>query len=168
MLTIPEKRPSTKAGGEAGSDAGADLESLNLVSLLVNQVASAFRRQLRAHLAEFGVTLNHWILLRVLWVADGLTQTELSLRAGMVAPTTLTTLRAMEEQGLVESRQRPDNRKNMYTFLTPKGRRLRRQLMPIVERINADATQDMSGREVAVLRRRLLGMLAQLKAGTSD
>ena len=56
---------------------------------------------------------------------DGLTQRELSEQAGVMEPTTFSALKAMERPRLRRPPQTDGDRKKVYVFLTPKGRRLR-------------------------------------------
>src|SRR4029450_3465756 len=88
---------------------------------LVKDATRALVRALQMRLAAHGVSFGHWTFLRILWEHDGLTQRELSQEAGVMEPTTFAALRAMEELGYVERRQRADNRKNVYVFLTRRG-----------------------------------------------
>lgn len=133
------------------------------MSHLVNELSRSFRRNLRRRLAAFDVQFSHWVLLRILWERDGLTQRELSRQAGVKPPTTLVALRGMEKLGLVEFRRQPDNRKNVCNYLTPKGRRLRSRLTPVLEELNAVALQGMSEPEIGVVRRRMLKMVENLQ-----
>src|ERR1041384_4999698 len=98
---------------------------------LVKDAARALVRALQIRLAEHAVSFGHWTFLRILWEGDGLTQRELSAQAGVMEPTTFAALKAMERLGYIERRQAPDNRKNVYVFLTPKGRALRDKLVPL-------------------------------------
>src|SRR5438094_5730673 len=100
---------------------------------LVKDAARAFVRALQARLAEHDVSFGHWTFLRILWEHDGLTQRELSEQAGVMEPTTFAALKAMESMGFVQRRQAPDNRKNVYVFLTSKGRALKEKLVPLAE-----------------------------------
>ena len=97
---------------------------------LVRDCERSFRRALELRLAEHGVPFGHWTFLRVLWHADGLTQKELSARAGVMEPTTFAALKAMEALGYVTRQQAPHNRKNMYVHLTEQGRALKDRLIP--------------------------------------
>jgi len=90
-------------------------------------------------LARHDVQLGHWTFLRILWEQDGLTQRELSDEAGFMEPITVIALRSMESLGYVTREHRPNNRKNLYVFLTPKGRRLKQALVPLAEEVNAIA-----------------------------
>ena len=51
---------------------------------LVRDTERAFRRALQVRLAAHGVPFGHWSFLRILWETDGLTQKELSVRAGVM------------------------------------------------------------------------------------
>lgn len=58
------------------------------------------------------MTLGHWTFLRILWEKDGLTQRELSYEAGVMEPTTVIAVRAMEALGYVKWERLGDNRKS--------------------------------------------------------
>lgn len=129
---------------------------------LIRDVSRAQMRSLHVRLAAHGVSFGHWTFLRILWLQDGLTQRELSQLAGVMEPTTLTAVRAMQEMGLVERRQLEGNRKNMHVFLTPQGRGLESKLVPLAEEVNRISVQQIHERSVATTRRTLLSMLENL------
>jgi MarR family transcriptional regulator, organic hydroperoxide resistance regulator len=129
---------------------------------IIREAARALVRALTARLAEHGVSFGHWAFLRVLWQRDGLTQRELSEMAGVMEPTTFAALKAMEEAGHIERRQAPGNRKNVYVYLTPQGRALKKKLVPLAEDVNKVATRGVKADELATTRRVLLAMLDNL------
>jgi MarR family transcriptional regulator, organic hydroperoxide resistance regulator len=131
---------------------------------MVREAARALTRDLTARLAEHGVSFGHWQFLRILWESDGLTQRELSTQAGVMEPTTAAALKAMEELGYVERRQLPENRKNVYVHLTPRGRALRAKLEPLAVAVNKAAVRNVAAGDVAACRRTLLAVLQNLKA----
>ena len=130
----------------------------------MREAARALTRDLTARLAAHGVSFGHWAFLRILWESDGLTQRELSTQAGVMEPTTAAALKAMEELGYVERRQLPENRKNVYVHLTPKGRALRAKLEPLAVAVNKSAVRNVAAGDVAACRRTLLAVLENLKA----
>jgi len=130
---------------------------------VVREAARALTRDLTARLAAHGVSFGHWAFLRILWENDGLTQRELSERAGVMEPTTAAALKTMEELGYVERRQLPENRKNVYVHLTPKGRALRARLEPLAVAVNKAAVRNVAAGDVAACRRTLLALLENLK-----
>lgn len=129
---------------------------------IVREAARAFVRALSPKLAAHGVSFGHWAFLRILWDGDGLTQRELSEMAGVMEPTTFAALKSMEELGYIERRQVPENRKNVYVYLTPQGRALKKKLVPLAEDVNKVATRGVKAEDLATTRRVLLAMLDNL------
>lgn len=132
------------------------------IAHIVREGARAFVRELTERLAAHGVSFGHWAFLRILWARDGLTQRELSEMAGVMEPTTFAALRAMEQLGYIERRRMPDNRKNVYVYLTPQGRALQKKLVPLARDVNKVATRGVKADDLATTRRVLLAMLENL------
>ncbi|HRQ59194.1 MAG TPA: MarR family transcriptional regulator [Azoarcus taiwanensis] len=129
---------------------------------LIKDASRAFLRALQNRLARHDIPLGIWTFLRILWERDGLTQRDISLAAGVMEPTTVTALRAMEARGYVVRKQKPGNRKNIYVFLTPAGRSLESTLIPLAEEVNAVAVAGIDPDVVAVTRDSLLAMIGNL------
>ena len=108
------------------------------------------------------MSFGHWTFLRILWVRDGITQRELSEEAGVMEPTTFSALKAMEELGYVKRRQVPENRKNVYVHLTPKGRALKAKLVPLAEEVNRVAVSGLERKDVERTRAHLLAIIENL------
>ena len=138
------------------------------IAHLVKDTTRGFLRALQTRLARHGVPFGHWTFLRILWQRDGLTKRELSLEAGVTEPTTFIALRAMESLGYVTLEQQPDNRKNVYVFLTPVGKRLRKRLVPLAQEVNAVALEGVDDSDVAAARRALLIMIGNLARDQSN
>ena len=129
---------------------------------LVKDATRSFQRSLQMRLARFDVPFGHWTFLRALWERDGLTQKQLSDEVGVMEPTTLMAVRAMEARGWVQRRQRADNRKNVHVYLTDAGRALKDVLVPLAEEVNATGARGLTAEEIAVARRVLLTMITNL------
>ena len=129
---------------------------------LVKAATRAFVRALQARLARHGVPFGHWVFLRILWQGDGLTQRALSREAGVMEPTTAAALVAMERSGYVVRRRLADNRRNVYVFLTRRGKTLKRKLVPLAEEVNAVAMRGLTQGEIDMTRHCLLVMLDNL------
>jgi DNA-binding MarR family transcriptional regulator len=129
---------------------------------LVKDATRALVRALQDRLARHKVAFGHWTFLRILWEHDGLTQSQLSSEAGVMEPTTFTALKAMEKLGYIKRRQAPGNRKNVYVFLTPKGRALKARLVPVAEEVNRVAVTGLSRDDVARTRAHLLTIIENL------
>jgi MarR family transcriptional regulator, organic hydroperoxide resistance regulator len=131
---------------------------------LVKEVGRTFDRALQMRLAEHEVSIGHWPFLRVLWVADGLTQRELSEEAGVMEPTTFAALKAMERRGYIVRRPVPGDRRKRQVFLTARGRSLEAKLVPLAKGVNAIAVRGVPAGDVATARRTLLSLLHNLTA----
>ncbi len=129
---------------------------------LIRDTERAFRRALQIRLAEHAVPFGHWAFLRILWEADGLTQKELSERAGVMEPTTFTAMKAMEALGYIVRKQLPTNKKNMYVYLTDEGRALKEKLVPMAEETNHVSVEGLSPEDIKTARKVLLAMIENL------
>ncbi|MBO0755570.1 MAG: MarR family transcriptional regulator [Bradyrhizobiaceae bacterium] len=123
---------------------------------LVKDATRALSRALQMRLTKYAVSFGHWTFLRILWETDGLTQRELSEQAGVMESTTFSALKALEQLAYITRRRRPDSRKKVYIFLTPKGRALKRKLVPLAEEVNEIAVRGASPADIAATRRTLL------------
>jgi DNA-binding MarR family transcriptional regulator len=135
---------------------------------LVKDAWRGLTRAFQTRLSEHSVLFGHWVFLRILWEKDGLTQTELSEEAGLMTPTTFSALKTMERLGYIYRQRRPDNRKKIYIFLTPKGRALKDDLIPLAEEVNAIAVRGVPAAQVAEARRTLLAMIENLAQDEID
>jgi DNA-binding MarR family transcriptional regulator len=68
----------------------------------------------------------------------------------------------MQRLGYVTRRHKPDNRKKIYIYLTPKGRQLKRKLVPMAEDVNRIAARSINAKDIAVTRRVLLMAIENL------
>ena len=129
---------------------------------LVKDATRALVRALQRRLNEHSVSFGHWAFLRILWESDGLTQTELSEEAGVMAPTTFAALKAMESRGYIARRQLAGNRRKVHIFLTGKGRALKRTLVPLAQEVNREALRGVPVDDRNATRRTLLAVLENL------
>ena len=129
---------------------------------LVQDARRGMERALQIRLIEHSVSFGHWSFLRILWEHDGLTQRELSEIAGVTAPTTSSAMNAIESVGYVKRIQKPENKKNVYVYLTKSGLALKEKLLPLAEEVNAIAINGLSSEEVQIARKVLLKIIANL------
>ncbi len=111
-----------------------------------------------------GIGVGQWFYLRELWEEDGLTQGDLSSRAGITAPTTVVAIRRMAEGGLVIRKPDDQDRRKVRIHLTEKGRRFRDELLPFAFDVNAVATADFSQEEIRQFR----SFVDRMKKNLSD
>ncbi len=129
---------------------------------LVKDATRSLQRSLQMRLAQHSVPFGHWTFLRVLWERDGITQKQLSDEVGVMEPTTLMAVRAMEAKGWVERRQHAENRKNIHIYLTEAGHALKSVLVPLAETVNGLSLAGLRDDEIAVARKVLLNIITHL------
>lgn len=125
----------------------------------IRRTHRALQRFLQLKIEPHGVTLGMWYFLRALWHEDGLNQRELSRRVGTMEPTTLSAILNMEKKGLVRRVQNKKDRRKWHVHLTPKGRALKAELIPLAREVVDIAVQSLSRKEV----RQLLEGLAEVQ-----
>ena len=129
---------------------------------LIKDATRSLVRALQFRLADHNVSFGHWAFLRILWEQDGLTQRELSERAGVMEPTTFVAMKAMESLGYIERRHLPGNKKNLHVDLTRSGKALKKHLVPLAEEVNAIGTNGLKESEIQAARKVLLTIIGNL------
>ena len=165
-LTRRQRNSSADAGANAAADratnATGDLPHHESDGYLVRDAHRAFQRLLERRIAPHGVTRGQWYFLRVLWTKDGLSQRELSERVGMMEPTTVIALRSMEKAGLIRRVPSTDDRRVTHVRLTAKAKRMRDGLLRLARGINTQAGEGIAAEDIAVFRRVIMRMTANL------
>ena len=100
------------------------------IAWIVRDINRLFAATLQPLVSREGVTVCHWYYLRILSEHDGLTQRELSEKVGVHPNTAVPALDNMEKHGLVRRVRNANDRRRMCVHLTPKGRRLRDEMLP--------------------------------------
>src|SRR5215813_1118317 len=161
MSRAPRAAKAANGGvGRAGNTAAHEERFAHLVKLAARGVARALQMRLTEHSVSYG----HWTFLRILWEEEGLTQRELSARAGVMEPTTFAALKAMAQRGYVTRRRNPQSRKEMQVFLTPQGRALQAKLVPLAQDVNDVALRGVAAADIAATRHTLLALIENLVA----
>ena len=80
----------------------------------------------------------------------------------MMEPTTVIALRSMEKAGLIRRVRSRDDRRKTHVWLTPKAKRMRARLLTIARGINDDADVGIDRKDIAVFRRVIAQMTANL------
>jgi DNA-binding MarR family transcriptional regulator len=103
------------------------------IAWAIRDVNRLFAATLEPLVSRDGVTVCHWYYLRILSEYDGLNQRELSQKVGVHPNTAVPALDNMEKHGLVMRVRDANDRRRMCVHLTPKGRRLRDEMIPHVK-----------------------------------
>jgi DNA-binding MarR family transcriptional regulator len=137
------RRSRSRGGGAVGESGHRALASIDQdrrvfdstgrsLPWAIRDLNRLFTAILEPLVSRDGVTVCHWYYLRILSEFDGLNQRELSQKVGVHPNTAVPALDNMEMHGLVKRLRDPNDRRRMCVHLTPKGRRLRDEMIPNV------------------------------------
>ncbi|WP_245593434.1 MarR family winged helix-turn-helix transcriptional regulator [Azospirillum halopraeferens] len=139
---------------------------------MIRDVHRSFSRALQARAGGHGVSMAQWYFLRALWEEDGLTQRELSQRVGMMEPTTVAAVNAMERRGFVRRVRNEYDRRKVNIHLTAKGRSLRPALTVAAAELNGHAVAGIDPveveRAVGVLNRVVANLASLSDSGAAE
>ena len=111
--------------------------------------------ELDRRLSEHGASLWNWVLLKEAANADGASQRQLAQHMRIEPPTLVGHLDKLAEQGLVERRPDPDDRRVVRVVITPTGRARLAELHAIVHELDDELRGILTKRDVEVLARAL-------------
>jgi len=137
---------------------------------MIRDVNRLFQKELGRRIAAHGVTLGQWYALRVLWIQDGLTQAEISQRAGVAPPGIVSALRGLIKRGIVVRDRHPTDQRKNIIFLTKRGRQLENLCIAEARQVNEMALAevppdelDICLRVLHIARRRIETVAADLE-----
>lgn len=82
-------------------------------------------------LAPLGLTYPQYLVMLVLWEADGVSVSQLGQRLSLDSGTLTPLLKRLEALGHIERRRASDDQRRVDIFLTPAGRKLRQLALDI-------------------------------------
>lgn len=121
----------------------------NSAGFQVRRCHLKFDRVLNARLAPHALKPGYWYYLRALWIADGITQRELSDVANVTETTMVTVLNSMAANGLVTRERDKTDKRKVRVKLTDYGRQLEHELIDIAIDVNHVATAGISRADIA-------------------
>lgn len=129
----------------------------------------SFQKNLLSAIKDTGLTLGQPKVLDYLNSNDGAVQREIA-EACHIEPATITSvLSGMETKGLIERKQLNGNRRNLYVFLTVKGKEYARRVEDEFDRIEAKALHGLKDEEKKLLNLFLLKIDENMtKAGDKE
>ncbi|MCH6264400.1 MULTISPECIES: MarR family winged helix-turn-helix transcriptional regulator [Neobacillus] len=107
----------------------------------VNQVS-------KSKLSPYGVTPVQYALLRQLWRKDGQFSFELAERLLLDSATITGIIDRLEQNGFIDRRVDPNDRRNKLVFLTEKGRSMEVPLCQKMEEMNEEVMSDLNDMEI--------------------
>lgn len=129
---VSDQRSAPRTGVSIDQDRRVFDSAGRSIPWAIRDLNRLFAATLEPLVSRDGVTVCHWYYLRILSEFDGLNQRELSQKVGVHPNTAVPALDNMEKHGLVKRVRDANDRRRMCVHLTPKGRRLRDEMIPDV------------------------------------
>jgi DNA-binding MarR family transcriptional regulator len=126
-----------------------------------------FHRMANAHFEPFGVTADQFVVLTLLAEEDGVTQRDLVEQAFSDANTIGEMLPRLEKKQFVRRKRHPQDGRARCVFLTPRGRKMQKQLWDSWEGHLRQVDNAFRREELKVLKS-LLGRFPDVVAATRD
>lgn len=111
-------------------------------------------------LAPLGLTYPQYLVMLVLWEADGLNVSQLGQRLSLDSGTLTPLLKRLEALGHIERRRASDDERRVDIFLTPAGRKLRELALDIPGHLACASACELD--ELIALTQRLQQLREQL------
>ena len=118
---------------------------------MVRATYLAVTRVLQQRLKVYKLTSPQWYFMREIWIQEGLNQRELSDRVGTAESTTVSALRVLERRRLIYRESKPRDRRASRVYLTDAGRKLRNDVIPIINSVNEIALAGLTSSELTGL-----------------
>lgn len=132
------------------------------VGFLLSSLGYAVSRQFHAVLKPLGLEPRHFAVLRTVRVLEGATQQAVASFLQIPPSRMVAILDNLEERGLVERRQRPDDRRSRAMFLTSAGEDLLARAKAVARKFEQHVCGDMTAEDRAALVRTLQEIGARL------
>jgi DNA-binding MarR family transcriptional regulator len=128
------------------------------VGFTISTTGYAIARRFRELLAPLGLEPREFALLRTVASSEGVSQQAIGERMNVAPSRMVTFVDTLEERGLLERRQNPDDRRARALFLTPAGRELLQRGFAIAVEHEQRLSSELSAQE----RDQLLDLLARI------
>jgi len=134
----------------------------------LSDVARALRTYVDQRAREHGMTRAQWAALARLQRHEGMTQAAMA-EALEIQPISLVRLvDRLCEQGLIERRAHPSDRRANCLYLTEKGRARLAQMLPLVREISGHVLASFSDSDVAELLAKLVSLKRNIRRAVAQ
>ena len=137
----------------------------NLYSILSGRTHSVFNRALLNNFKNNNITLTkeQWTILGVLWQDDGCSQQTLADRTYKDKPGITRLIDNLEKENFVERRPDAKDRRLNLIFLTPKGKKIEKEVMTIVNQTIKDAIKGINSENLQIVKETFLQIYDNLE-----
>ena len=130
---------------------------------LLMAVQAMVHKELLSGLSDTPLSLGQPKVLDYLKEHDGLNQRDIASGCHIEPPTLTALLNRMEKSGLIERRMQDNNRRTLYVYLTPEGRKYQCRVEEEFQKIEKDVFEGLSTEEIDKLMDGLQHVYKNLK-----
>ena len=130
---------------------------------LLMAVQAMVHKELLSGLSDTPLSMGQPKVLDYLKEHDGLSQRDIAGGCHIEPPTLTALLSRMEKSGLIERRVQDNNRRTLYVYLTPEGRKYQRRVEEEFQKIEKDILEGLSTEEIDKLMDGLQHVYKNLK-----
>lgn len=131
--------------------------------------ARKWRKLANDRLREINQSQARWETLLMLSFSErDVLQSEMARRLSIEGPTLVRMLETLAEEGFIERRQNPQDRRVKINTLTPKGHAAVRDIKRITDALRFEALHDISLEDMATTRRVLSAFMDRIEALDQD
>jgi DNA-binding MarR family transcriptional regulator len=131
---------------------------------IVGRVNQGLRREMRARLAQWSLSVQEYTTLSVLDARPGLSNAQLARRALVTPQSMIEILAKLERRGLVQREVDPDHGRILRAEVTPGGSDLLREADPRIQAIQDAMLESVPEAERVAAMRAMRGAMRNLSA----
>jgi DNA-binding MarR family transcriptional regulator len=137
-----------------------------IVHFAERALVNRLQRNFRSH--GFDITAEQWRVLITLWRRDGRSQKELAEQTGKDKGSICRLIHSLEQRNLVvRIPDRADGRVNLI-YLTPMGKRIRKDIIQLAEKTLVEAQADIEASDIRLCKQVLTRVSENLADGVSN
>lgn len=122
------------------------------ISFLISRTYARMKNIFLKKLKKYGVTPEQWVLLAKISEKEGISPTELSLVSLRDKPYTTRLIDKLAENDLIFKEERQNDRRSSLIYLTKRGVKIKKEIIPIADEMNEWLVEGMDEEEVAKLK----------------
>jgi len=138
------------------------------ISFIISRTYSKMKNLFLKELKKYGITLEQWVLLAQLSEKEGISPTDLSLVSLRDKPYTTRLIDRLAENGLIFKEESKVDKRSLLIYLTQQGAEIKKEIIPLADKINEWLVENMDEQEVKSLKVLLHRMHSNIQSHSRD
>jgi MarR family transcriptional regulator for hemolysin len=138
------------------------------ISFIISRTYSKMQNLFLKELKKYGITLEQWVLLAQLSEKEGISPTDLSLVSLRDKPYTTRLIDRLAENGLIFKEESKVDKRSLLIYLTQQGAEIKKEIIPLADKINEWLVENMDEQEVKSLKVLLHRMHSNIQSHSRD